>query len=133
MYKLPDGQMDIYSVYCPLERLLDPEDRFVRWAKAVPWEALEAAWSGALYARRGAPAKPLRMALGAYLLSLRFRLSERETIRQITENPYMQYFIGLQEFTRRPPFHPSLLAQFRRRLTPEAARTVRRLLRDCMR
>ena len=133
MYKLPDGQMDIYSVYSPLEKLLNPENRFVRWAKAVPWESLEAEWSEQLYARRGAPAKPLRMALGAYLICLRFGLSERETLRQITENPYMQYFIGLQEFSRKAPFHPSLLAQFRHRLTPQAARTIRRLLRECMR
>ena len=133
MYKLPDGQMDIYAVYSPLEALLNPEDRFVRWAKAIPWEALEAEWSEKLFARRGAPAKPLRLSLGAYLILERFGYSERETLRQITENPYMQYFIGLQEFQRRPPFNVSLFSQFRGRLTPEARRAFRSLLRRYMR
>ena len=132
MYKLPDGQMDIYAVYSPLEKLLNPEDRFIRWAKAIPWEALEAEWSGALYARRGAPAKPLRLTLGAYMIHIKFGYSERETLRQITENPYMQFFVGCREFQREPPFNPSLFAQFRRRLSPAAQRTVRRLVREYM-
>ncbi len=132
MYKLPDGQLDIYEVYCPLERLLNPENRFCRWAGAIPWEELELEWSGKLYSRRGAPAKPLRLILGAFLIREKFDLSERETLREIEENPYMQYFIGLKEFAHEPPFNVSLLAQFRRRLDPAARRMIRRVIRDYM-
>lgn len=40
-------------------------------------------------------AKPLRMALGALIIQTRFQYSDRELVQQITENPYLQYFIGL--------------------------------------
>lgn len=132
MYRLPDGQMDIYEVYCPLEKLLNAENRFVRWAEAIPWTQLEAEWSKRLYSRRGAPAKPLRLILGAYMIFEKFGLSEKETLRQITENPYMQYFIGLKEFSYDPPFNASLFAQFRRRLNEESKKCIRRLVREYM-
>lgn len=43
-------------------------------------------------------------------------LSDRDTVTEITENPYLQYFIGLTGFTQEPPFDPSLLVHFRKRL-----------------
>ena len=41
MYKLPDGQLDIYTLIHPLEDMLDPENRWVVRAGAMPWEELE--------------------------------------------------------------------------------------------
>jgi len=35
-------------------------------------------------------------------------LSDRETIQQIQENMYMQYFIGYSGFSDEEPFDPSL-------------------------
>ena len=132
MYKLPDGQLDIYTLIHPLEDMLDPENRWVVRAKAMPWEELERVLSARLYSSRGAPAKPLRMMLGAMYIGDHLKCSDAETVRQIQENPYMQYFVGLQEFQRRPPFNVSLFSQFRGRLTPEARRAFRGLLRRYM-
>ena len=44
----------------------------------------------------------------------RARLSDRETVEQIRENPYLQYFIGQSSYSNEPPFDPSLLVHFRR-------------------
>ena len=43
----------------------------------------------------GNVAKPLRMALGSLIIQTKFQYSDRELVEQITENPYLQYFIGL--------------------------------------
>lgn len=43
-------------------------------------------------------------------------LSDRETVEEITENPYLQYFIGLPEFQEKAPFDPSMMTHFRKRL-----------------
>ena len=43
-------------------------------------------------------------------------LSDRETIQAISENPYMQYMLGLEAFTARPVFDPSLFVTVRKRL-----------------
>ncbi|WP_430143479.1 transposase [Paenibacillus cisolokensis] len=42
---------------------------------------------------------------------------DRETLRQILENPYLQYFLGLPEYQYRRPFHHSLMTHFRKRLS----------------
>ena len=59
------------------------------------------------------------MAFGSLLLQKHIGCSDRELLEQITENPYFQYFIGLPGYQMEPPFVPSLLVEFRKRLTPE--------------
>jgi len=46
----------------------------------------------------GAPGKSFRMALGALIIKEKLGTSDRETVEQIQENPYLQYFIGMTEF-----------------------------------
>lgn len=43
-------------------------------------------------------------------------LDDRETVDQISENMYMQYFFGYSTFTPFAPFDPSLFVEFRKRL-----------------
>jgi IS5 family transposase len=38
------------------------------------------------------------------------KLSDEETIEQIRENMFMQYFLGYGSFTNDAPFDPSLFA-----------------------
>ncbi|AWI13772.1 hypothetical protein CQJ30_17400 [Caldibacillus thermoamylovorans] len=39
-----------------------------------------------------------RIALGSLIIQQRLGLGERETVNQIMENLYLQYFIGLPSF-----------------------------------
>ncbi|NEW80853.1 MAG: transposase [Mariniphaga sp.] len=43
-------------------------------------------------------------------------LDDRETVDQIYENIYMQYFLGYSSFTTEPPFDASLFVEFRKKL-----------------
>ena len=43
-------------------------------------------------------------------------LDDRETVDQISENVYMQYFLGYSSFTNQAPFDASLFVEFRKRL-----------------
>ncbi len=63
----------------------------------------------------GQEAYPARLALGSLIVQNRKALSDRDTVSEITENPYMQYFIGLQAFTEEAPFDASLMVHFRKR------------------
>lgn len=45
-------------------------------------------------------------------------------VQHITENPYLQYFLGLEAYQEEPPFDPSLLTYFRKRLGPDAINQV---------
>lgn len=46
----------------------------------------------------GQKAVSVRVALGALIIQQRLGTSDRGTVEQITENPYLQYFIGLPAF-----------------------------------
>jgi Transposase domain (DUF772) len=64
----------------------------------------------------GAPAKPFRMALGALIIKERLGTSDEETVEQIRENPYLQYFLGLSAYSEQAPFESSMMVHFRKRL-----------------
>ncbi|MCL3853732.1 transposase [Parabacteroides sp. GYB001] len=57
-----------------------------------------------------------RMIVGALVIKHKMNLSDEETILAIEENPYMQYFVGLSEFTDKPIFDSSLFVAIRKRL-----------------
>ena len=65
------------------------------------------------------PAKPLRTALGSLLIQKQYQFSDRELVEQIRENPYFQFFIGLPGYKDETPFVPSLMVEFRKRLTED--------------
>ncbi len=69
--------------------------------------------------KMGAPAKPFRIALGALIIKERLRTSDEETVEQIKESPYLQYFLGLPGFTNKAPFEASMFVHFRKRLNQE--------------
>jgi len=56
------------------------------------------------------------MALGALIIKARLGLTDEELVEQIKENPYLQFFIGLEAFQYSAPFDPSMMVYFRKRL-----------------
>jgi len=49
------------------------------------------------------------VALGALLVKEQLELTDRETVETIRENPYLQFFIGCEEFSQERPFDASLM------------------------
>jgi IS5 family transposase len=64
------------------------------------------------------------MALGALIIKERLAVTDEETVEQIRENPYLQYFIGLHEFQEEEPFDPSMMVHFRKRINLEMIREI---------
>ena len=104
--------------FLPFGGKLDEQNRWVQLARLVPWAKAEEQY-GSYFADtlRGQQAISLRKGLGALIIQGRMQLSDRETVESISENPYMQYFIGLAGFEMKPPFHHSMMTHFRKRLT----------------
>jgi hypothetical protein len=67
----------------------------------------------------GAPAKSGRIAYGALLIKERLGITDEETLEQVMENPYLQYFLGLSELQEKPLFNPSMMVHFRSRFSAE--------------
>lgn len=98
---------------------LNPKNEWVRLSKIVPWMDFEARYEENFKSKTGQPACFARMALGSLLIKERYRFSDEDIVAEITMNPYLQYFIGLQEFQYETPFDPSMMTRFRQRITPE--------------
>ena len=59
------------------------------------------------------------MALGALIIKEKLGTSDEETVEQIRENPYLQYFLGLSEYSDKESFEASMMVHFRKRLNLE--------------
>jgi len=57
-----------------------------------------------------------RIVIGSLIIKHLCNLDDRETVDQISENMYMQYFLGFTSFSNEPPFDPSLFVEFRKRI-----------------
>ena len=101
----------------PFSRHLNPLNRWVVLAGKIPWDELVNVYSKQLRnSQTGADGINPRVAIGALIIKHMCDLSDRETIQQIQENMYMQYFIGYNSFSNEEPFDASLFVELRKRL-----------------
>jgi hypothetical protein len=102
----------------PFGGSLSPDNRWVKMAQLIPWSEFEAEYAENFSHIPGLRAKSFRMALGALIIKEKLGISDRETVEQIRENPYLQYFIGQLAYSNELAFNPSLLVHFRQRISP---------------
>ena len=118
-YRSQGKQLSIEEFRSSLSNL-PKSNRWVQLGDHLPWEEIEKRYNQKLQNRHmGAGNKPARMVVGAMIIKHKMNLSDAETISTIQENPYMQYLLGLSEFTDRPVFDPSLFVTIRKRLQIE--------------
>ena len=121
MYKTQSDSHQItfqdFNQSCGMQ--LDMDNQWVHMAAYIPWAQLEAKYAEMFPSKTGCPAKPLRMALGSLIIQKRLGVSDRKLVAAIAENPYYQYFIGLETFQKGCPFRAPSLVAFRKRLDYE--------------
>lgn len=116
MYRHNQRQLEFEDFHLPFGGKLRSNNRWVKMAKFIPWDEFEKAYRKSLKnTRLGPPAKSVRVALGALIIKERLGTSDEETVEQIRENPYLQYFLGYKEYVDEKPFDPSLFVYFRKR------------------
>ncbi len=97
---------------------LDPTKSWVILSKKILWDKLVSIYnSSQKNSKLGADSINPRVAIGSIIIKHICDLSDRETVQQIRENMYMQYFIGYTCFTHEEPFDSSLFVGFRKRLS----------------
>lgn len=114
--KVEDAPRQAEDFELPFEGKLSQDNRWVIMAKLVPWDEFEEEYAKNFARDMGAPALPFRVALGSLIIKEKLGISDRETVEQIKENPYLQYFIGKTHYSSEAPYDPSLLARFRERI-----------------
>ena len=120
MYKRRGGQISIFEDETHFGGVrLDPSNQWVKLSKQIPWEAVENRYAETFPSDLGNPGKSCRMAIGSLIIKERYGFSDEDTRQEIRMNPYLQYFIGLNEFQHEAPFDQSTMTLFRKRVTPE--------------
>ncbi|MDJ0591743.1 MAG: IS5 family transposase [Pleurocapsa sp. MO_226.B13] len=100
----------------PVSMKLSSDNRWVIMAELIPWSEFEEEYAQNFSEKKGAIAKPFRMALGALIIKEKLGTSDRETVEQIRENPYLQYFLGISSYSNAAPFDASMMVYFRERI-----------------
>jgi IS5 family transposase len=118
LYKEDHNQLTFsHDFFLPFGGKLNKDNRWVLLAGMIPWWRAEEEYGKAFKKTfKGEQAYSVRIALGSLYIQELHGFSDRETVQQITENPYLQYFIGIPAFQETAPFHHSLMTHFRKRL-----------------
>ena len=111
-------QLSLAEFDWPFQSGLDEQNRWVKMSQCIPWDELAEAYYAGLSSTQGRPSKDARLVIGAVIIKHKLCLSDRETVAQIQENPYLQYFVGLPGYQMKAPFAASLFVEVRKRMGP---------------
>ena len=112
-------QLKLEGFETPFEAKLDANNRWVKLSQSIPWDELASGYYRNLSSTQGRPAKDARLVIGAVIIKHKLCLSDEETVLQIRENFYLQYFVGFPAYQDKQPFAPSLFVEIRRRMGEE--------------
>jgi hypothetical protein len=95
------------------------------WAQLIPWDEI----CGIYYKQAGRAStgrEPLnpRIVLGSLIIKYLCHLDDREVVEQISENIYMQYFLGYSSFVNEKPFDASLFVELRKRIGMDVVNSI---------
>lgn len=86
MYKFDKNhQFGLADFNQPMGLKMNPENRWVKKAETIPWEAIEEKYAALFPSKKGMPAKPLRTALCSLLIQKKLQFSDRELVEEIRE------------------------------------------------
>lgn len=113
-------QLTFEDFYLPFGGHLKGDNRWVKARDNVDWKLIEEKYEKAL-ANTGMGAKAIsaQVAFGALMIKTMLNLTDEETVQSISENPYMQYFLGYEGFVDEKPFDSSMMTIFRQRISAE--------------
>lgn len=101
MYKPRFRQLSfVDEFYLPFGGKLQADNRWVKLANAIPWFAAEEIYAKNFTAANGTPALSVRTALGSLIIKETLSITDEETVAQIQENPYLQFFCRIYIFSK---------------------------------
>lgn len=128
MYRIPMHTPEFDQFDMVFGGTLKADNRWVILASLIPWDDVEEKYSKLFVENNGRPAIPVRVALGALILKEKMKSSDEELVEQIRESPYLQFFLGYEGYKYEIPFDPSMMVNFRKRLSGNILKEVNALI-----
>lgn len=122
------AQLTIEGFETTFEQKLLKNNRWVNLAHSIPWDTIVGPYDKLFRSKEGRPPISGRVILGAIIIKHMGNFTDRETVAQIAENPYMQYFLGYSSFVQQEPFSHSLFVEIRERLSMELLARINELI-----
>src|SRR5690554_5747365 len=114
------SQLSFPGFETPFYNQLDPANRWVVLGAQIPWDDLVSLFNKHNPPKQtGRPALNPKVLIGAVIIKHIINLDDRETVAQISENMYLQYFLGYSSYIKAAPFDASLFVDIRKRLVGE--------------
>jgi IS5 family transposase len=111
------NQLTLDAFASPFASRLKSTNRWVVLGDLIPWDEICGTYLKHVgISRTGRPPLSPRVVIGSLIIKHMMNLDDREVVDQISENIYMQYFLGYRSFSIEPPFDPSLFVEFRKKL-----------------
>jgi len=118
------NQLILVGFETPFEQQLTKNNRWVKLSSLIPWDKIVGLYDNQFQSKEGRPAISGRVVLGALIIKHILHLTDEETIHQIEENMFMQYFLGYSSFTNESIFSPTLFVEIRKRLNQTIVNTI---------
>lgn len=112
--KQEDNQLRVFQ--SRLDQMIDMEHALVRLADRIDWASLGQKLGQVYIPDKGRPALPTRLMTGLHYLKGMYALSDERTVEGFLENPYWQYFCGMEFFEHRLPLDSSSMTRWRKRV-----------------
>jgi transposase, IS5 family len=111
----------------PLRKMLDPQHSLYLLAEAINWHTFDEQF-GPLYADGiGRPALSTRLMVALHYIKHIYDLSDDLVLAGFLENPYWQFFCGMEYFQHKLPCDPTSLVKWRKRVGAEG---IEQLLKE---
>ena len=109
-----NGQGDLFK--SRLDQILNKKHPLFRLAGRIDWSYFEEEFGALFVEGHGRPALPVRLVVGLHYLKYTFNESDESVVERFLENPYWQYFCGLEFFHHELPLDPTSLVKWRNRI-----------------
>lgn len=107
-----------------LDVICDPVDALVKLADKIGWQVFDQELGGVYSDNPGRPPLPTRLMVGLHYLKHAFNFSDEDACDQFRQNPYWQYFCGLEFFEHELPLDRSSMTRWRNRIGPDKMETL---------
>jgi IS5 family transposase len=107
---------DAFSPEWIQTHLSDPTNELILLRHIIPWQTIIDGLVPFYDAQKGRTGQPLRTIVATSLIARLRHFSDRQVIKEIKENRYIQYFCNVPDASLKTCMHPTTLCTFRKRL-----------------
>jgi len=111
------SQLDLFQAQ--LKQILNLDHPLCVLAGKIDWSQFDVAFADCYCPDFGAPAKAIRLMVGLHYLKHAFDESDESLVQRWVENPYWQFFCGMDTMQHKPPIHPTSMTKWRNRVGAE--------------